>query len=778
MKNLAVLILLFCFVFSQNSNLYNNSAFRQIDNLIPDANEYRTASGVPGERYWQQKVDYQINVVLDEVNLSLSGSELVTYLNKSPNTLSYIWMQLDQNAFAKNSNSNKIKNAGQFPSDNEVSIEKFDTHEYLANFKGGNLIKSVTTFSGEKLEYKIVGTMMRVDLKSAIKKNEKAQFKIEWSFNIIDATKGSGRSGYEMFKDSNYVFLMAQFFPRAFVYDDGNAWQHKEFLGRGEFALEFGDYDVKMTVPADHVLWATGNLENETDVLTAAQIKKFNKQKISETPDFIISPEEAKKNEKNKSTKTKTWHFKAENVRDFAFSTSRKFIWDAASIEINGKRKICQSFYPNEAMPLWDKYSTHLVRHTLKIYSQFTFDYPYPYATSVHAPDNIGGMEYPMICFNSGRPEEDGTYEQSKKEFLILVIIHEVGHNFFPMIVSSDERQWSWMDEGLNSFLQYQAERLWDPKFNSGAGPADLIVDYMKNPDTPIMTNSEAIAKFGANAYDKPTAGLNILRESILGRELFDFAFKRYSKEWMFKHPKPADFFRVMEDASGVDLDWFWRGWFFTTKYVNQSIEKIEKFTVDNANPENKKNKKIERDSKELHITDLRNNILDGGYEGRHKLSDFYSTYEPLEVYDQELEEYKNYINLLNPRDKDLINNKRNYYRVTFENVDDRSMVMPLILGITYADGSKEELRLPAEIWQLNEKKFVKELITNKEIVGIVIDPKHEFPDIDRNDNSFPRVIESSEFGLFKEEHFISNPMREAKDIEEEEKAEKEEKKE
>ena len=567
--------------------------FKQLDQEIATPNLYRTASGYPGHGYWQNRADYTIDVKLDDDKQSIQGFETITYTNNSPDDLNYLWVQLDQNVRAKDSDSYKIYTGGMR---NKIDfswvkpgyiIGDQDANEILNKFDGGFKIEEVVTIDGRKLEYVINKTMMRIDLKKPLKSKSKTSISIRWSYNIQDRIFMGGRPGYEFFEaDSNYLYTICQWFPRMAKYNDVYGWQNKQFLGRGEFTLDFGDYDVRITVPADHIVAATGELQNSMEVLTKTQIDRMKQAKSSKEPVIIITQNEAEKNEKSRSKQVKTWRFKAKDVRDFAFTSSRKFIWDAMGVKFGNRTVMAMSYYPKEANPLYERYSTRAVAHTLRVYSKYTFEYPYPVAISVEASN---GMEYPMICFNYGRPEKDGTYTERIKYGMISVIIHEVGHFYFPMIVNSDERQWTWMDEGLNTYLQFITEQEWDRNYPSRRGPPKNIVSYMKgnkNNISPIMTNSESIYQFGNNAYGKPATALNILRETIVGRELFDFAFKEYSKTWMFKHPTPSDFFRILENASAVDLDWFWRGWFYGTDPVDLSIDNVTWYTLDTKNPD------------------------------------------------------------------------------------------------------------------------------------------------------------------------------------------------
>jgi hypothetical protein len=517
---------------------------------------------------------------------------------------------------------------------------------------------------------------------------------------------------------------------------------------------------------------ATGVLQNPKEVLTAEQQKRLSQAANATEPIMIVTQDEAIENEKEKSTSEKTWIFKAENVRDFAFSTSRKFIWDAMGVQLEKHKPMAMSLYPKEGNPLWEQYSTKVIAQTLKTYSHFTVEYSYPVAYSVHS--KWIGMEYPMMCFNGGRPEPDGTYSEGTKNGMISVIIHEVGHNFFPMIINSDERQWTWMDEGLNTFVQYLTEKEFDRNYPSWRGPARNIVEYMKadkSKMSPIMTNSESIYQFGNNAYGKPATALNILRETVMGRELFDYAFKEYSRRWAFKHPTPDDFFRTMEDASGVDLDWFWRGWFYGTEHCDMAIEDVKWMQVDTQNPEVENAlKKKEKEGKPKDISKVRDS--EAGWktavELDPELSDFYTKYDPLAVTVFDREDYDNYISKLSEEEKKLVNSGKNLYQVTVENVG--GLIMPLIFELKYVDGTSETIHIPAEIWKMNEKKVNKVFITEKEVSEILLDPLLETADCELENNYWPQRFVPSRLELFKEQQRggggAENPMQKAKKAE------------
>lgn len=754
---LVIILTLLCSSMSQaQSKTYPSDKFKQLDELLPTPNEYRAASGAPGNRYWQQRADYSIDVELDDANQRITGKETVTYHNLSPDVLTYLWVQLDQNIWTKDSDTFRTQSAPSF-----VDIP-FQTVENLAkrDFDGGYKITSVRDVHNAPLPYTIVKTMMRLDLPGPLAPGASVVFSVDWNYNINNQKKIGGRTGYEYFKDDgNYIYEIAQWFPRMAAYDDVSGWQHKQFLGAGEFTLEFGNYRVRITTPDDHVVAATGVLQNPLDVLSKAQRGRLEEARTAKKPVLVVTPDEAKANESHKAQGKKTWIFHADNVRDFAFASSRKFIWDAQLHDVNGNRVMAMSYYPKEGNPLWERFSTHAIMHTLNVYSRYTFTYPYPVAISVNGP--VGGMEYPMICFNGPRPEPDGTYTSNNKYGLISVVIHEVGHNFFPMIVNSDERDWTWMDEGLNTFLQYLSEQEWETNYPSRRGEPKYITDYMiSEAQVPIMTQSDSLLHFGNNAYGKPATALNILRETVLGRELFDYAFKEYARRWKFKRPMPADLFRTMEDASGVDLDWFWRGWFYTTDHTDISIENVRLYTIDTRNPEIEKERARQRKAESPETqSDQRNKSITKRAETFPSLNDFYNTYDEFKVTARDREEFQTYLETITEQERALLTAGLNFYVVDLKNIG--GLVMPVILEVDYVDGSKDELRIPSEIWRFNNFNVSKLIVTNKEIKSITLDPHLETADVDLQNNFFPRRVIKSRFQMFKEEKKPRNPMQE-----------------
>jgi hypothetical protein len=744
--------------------------FRQLDELLPTPTTIRTASGAPGHAYWQQRADYMIRATLDEANRSISGAETVTYHNNSPDTLTYLWVQLDQNIYKPNSDSRtgatvRSRDAWDKPRGPDDGM-KFDAMKSMLEartFDGGFNIKSVKDADGRPLHYVINRTMMRIDLPQGVKPGAKVGFAVEWSYKINEQKVLGGRSGYEKFDDKNDLFEIAQWFPRMAAYYDVTGWQHKQFLGTGEFTLEFGDYDIMVTVPADHIVASTGELQNPGDVLTAAQRQRLDQARTATRPVVIVTQSEAEAKEKTRATGMKTWHFKAKNVRDFAWASSRKFIWDAQGFKKDATNVLAMSFYPKEGNPLWEKYSTQAIIHTIDQYNKYSFDYPYPVAISVNGP--VGGMEYPMISFNGPRPTKDKktgeiTYSKRAKYGLIGVVIHEVGHNYFPMIVNSDERQWTWMDEGLNSFVQYLAEQAWEENYPQSRGEPRAIVDYMRSTNqVPIMTNSESIAALGFNAYAKPTAALNVLRETVLGRELFDFAFREYARRWKFKRPTPSDFFRTMEDASGTDLDWFWRGWFYTTDHVDVSVDGISEYQISSKDPEiEKKWKKAQHDAEPISITDQRNKgTLARRVDAHPELKDFYNEHDDFTVTNKDRNKYNEAIEGLEDWEKALLKEGKHMYLVDFTNVG--GLVSPLVLEITLASGKKYVERVPAEVWRYSPKKITKLVITDEPMVSLTQDPNWETADTDVNNNSWPRKLTPSRLELFKSQRTGGDDM-------------------
>ena len=732
----------------------NSNKFKQLYDEFSSPNMFRTASGAPGPAYYQQQADYKMDLVLDDDKAMISGFETITYHNNSPDQLKYLWVQLDQNTRAKDSQTPLIEGSGVAPAQQAGS---FASAYMTEGFDGGFKIEEVKDVNGKALSHMINRTMMRVELPKALNSGEKFSFSIKWWYNINDYVNMGGRSGYEFFpEDGNRNYIIAQFFPRMAVYSDIEGWQNSQFWGRDEFALPFGNYEVNITVPSDHIMDATGRLTNRKEVFSKDMMKRYDAAKKSyDKPVVIVTQAEAEKAEKGRATDTKTWKFSAENVRDFGFATSRKYIWDMMAVKIGDKDVMAVSMYPKEGNPLWEEWSTYAVASTLKSYSRMTFDYPYHKAISVHAKQQ--GMEYPMICFNYGRPDKDGKYSDRTKYGMISVIIHEVGHNFFPMIVNSDERQWTWMDEGLNTFVQYVAEQdfgEWypaalsedDDKYPSSRGPAANIVPYMGGDQdyiAPIMTKGLNTYQFGNNAYGKPGTSLNILRETVMGRDLFDYAFREYANRWMFKHPTPEDFFRTMEDASAFDLDWYWRGWFYTTDYVDIGVKEVKKYYVSGEPNEYVKNIVKQRGMKMSDLPPLVYMVE----EGSEEYNDSMKSGTLLEN-SPTLNEY--IMDNFSEEERKNIKEPKYFYSVTFEKPG--GLVMPIIVEYTYADGTTKTEKYPAQIWRLNDKEVSKAVASDKEIVKITVDPNLETADVDTSNNSWPKEIKQSKFDEFKNE--------------------------
>lgn len=727
--------------------------FRQLEEILPTPGDYRLASGAPGPRYWQQRADYDIRVSLNDAEQSLKGSGTIIYHNRSPHTLPYLWVQLDQNVRKPDATRYLVQPA---PEEAKESFNSFRQRLMRHKFSGGFNISAVMA-QGQKLPHTIVDTMMRIDLSEPLSPGDSFEFSIDWGYQIQEQQVLGGRTGYEYFDDDdNRIYEIAQWFPRMAAYDDTNGWQNKQFLGRGEFALEFGDYRVSIDAPRGFVVTATGELQNTDEVLTSQWRSRLQQAREADKPVFIITPDEARKNQSTRRSGRQTWVFEAKNVRDFAFAASRKFIWDALGVDVDGRKVMAMSFYPNEAEPLWSQYSTRSVAHTLDVYGEHAFPYPYPVAISVNGP--VYGMEYPMLSFNGAkdtRPEiEDGevTYSDRDKYGLISVIIHEVGHNWYPMIVNSDERQWTWMDEGMNTFLQFLTEQKWEEDYPSRRGHARDITEFMSDPhQVPIMTNSESLVQFGNNAYAKPATALNILRETLLGRDLFDFAFRTYSQRWMFKRPTPADFFRSMEDASGVDLDWFWRGWFYSDEYVDIALERIQSWRVDTINPEIERAWERQQEEDEPEAITTRRNRSEGiallveQYPG---LLDYYNQHDQHTVTRKDRDKYTEALEELEPWQQKLLEQKETAYIFEFANLG--GVAMPIPLQLEWSDGSEQRMVLPAEIWRFNQEKTAWMLLDDRKLISAEVDPDWEIADHNSYNNKFPREIEPGRLELEK----------------------------
>jgi hypothetical protein len=737
---LILMTLLTLGAFAQNQQAWKGK-FEQLGEILPTPNSYRTGSGAPGPNYWQQRADYVIKAEVNDITQLLTASETITYFNNAPEPLNFLWLQLDQNVFAPNNMTDQTR-TGVVRDSISGGFLSYVSGINPSDYKGGYTIKSVKDGGGKNLPYIINNTMMRVDLPAPLKTGEKFVFSVDWSYTEYDRHIFNGRGGYEYFPDDgNYVYTFAQWFPRMCVFDDYEGWQNKQFLGLGEFALTFGNYRVSITVPSDHIVGASGTIQNAKDVLTKEQLEKFEKaKKTFDTPVVIVSQEEATQKEKTKATTKKTWEFYAENVRDFAFAHSRKFIWDAMAVKVGNKTPLAQSLYPKEGNPLWGKESTKAIKNALEIYSERTIEYPYPVSYSIHTANQ--GMEYPMICFNGGRPNKDGTYSQQTLFGMIMVIVHEVGHNFFPMIVNSDERQWSWMDEGLNTFLEKETMRVRYPDLAGTRGTPKGIVPFMKGEKSqmrPIMSMSDNIRpnEFGPNAYTKPSAALTLLRETVMGPELFDKAFKEYAQRWAFKHPKPADFFRTMEDASAVDLDWFWRGWFFTTDNVDVAVDEVKWFRM-----------KTEKSDPEKKDVKVKPGDLAAGSGKDAAANDFSSGPQPFTLTNTSEQFYGEFKSRVDDNGIRQKLEEKNIYQVKFKNVG--GLVTPLVIEWTYKDGSKELERIPAEVWRINENEITKVFVKEKEVVGIVLDPNGELADVEAKNNVFPKKPVESKFDQFK----------------------------
>ncbi|MBO6846529.1 MAG: M1 family metallopeptidase [Maricaulis sp.] len=762
-------------------------AFRQMeDEDWPTPNDARRATGAPGPGYWQQQVDYVIDARLDENSHVITGSATVAYTNNAPDTLDFLWFHLDQNRFRPDSiavmtetiggGERATSRLGRISTDG-IAARAFNRRRLVRENGYGQNITAVTGADGEALDFTIIDTLMRVDLETPLETGDNVTFTIDWNHRLLETLWAGGRGGVECFDDYEHsggdcIFQVAQWYPRAAAFTDFEGWHNKAFLSRGEFTLEFGDYEVSLTVPQDFIVAATGEIANADEVLTDAQLARLDEARTADEPVFIVTPEEAQANERRGTRSERTWRFTAENVRDFAWAGSRKFIWDAVGVEQDGEGMapdlvLAMSFYPFESEPLWSNFSTRAVEHTIDVYNEFAFPYPYPTAQSVAGPQ--GGMEYPMITFNGGtfgrpRIDDDGniTYSRGARDGLIGVIIHEIGHIYFPMVVNSDERQWTWMDEGLNSFLEDIAKLRWEEDFG-GRNRSDVqwITGYMTSRNQqPIMTQSDSVRSIGANAYSKPSVALFILRETIMGHELFDEAFRTYSRRWRFKRPTPYDFFRTMEEVSGMDLDWFWRGWFYSTDHVDISIDNVTEGTFNTQDPEIENARERALDEERGESRTQAHNIAEGirfYSDDNPEVVDFYSTRDRHTVTNRERETYERFRDGLEDYEREILDSGDRIYYIELSNQG--GLVMPVILEFTFANGETELVRIPAEVWRYNPANITWSYITDRQVVSVELDPLYETADADRTDNHYPPRIEPTRLELYRSGQGSSSNM-------------------
>lgn len=739
-----------------------SQVFEQLGSILPEANEVRLASGAPGPDYWQQEANYLIETELDERNSRILGNQTIEYVNHSPHELTYLWVQLDQNAFKMNSKRSRVRWPLAFEGEPgkpaEIEFDSFRSFVYNQEFRGGYRLTSVTDSAGRNLNVTVVHTNMRIDLPQPLQPGDSFSFKIGWEFNIVDEALAF-RHGRRKLKDGDYAYHIAQWYPRMCGYYDRQGWQVKPYIGAGEFALEFGRFEVRITAPDDFVVAATGELANAEEVLNPSQRERLQRAQTSNRPVMIISEEEAKDNLARKSRQKKTWIFKAEKVRDFAFAASRGYLWDAMGVEVGGQTVMAMSVYPPESIALWQRFSTEAVAHALRKYSEMVYPYPYPVAWSAWGAE--GGMEYPMISFQTSRSiDEKGTYPERHRGYVIGVIIHEVGHNWFPMIINNDERQWMWLDEGLNSFVDHLAGSEFDPVLQKRNLKSEKeVIETMTQKDDPIiMTAADNMTRAGYQAYSKPTVGLLVLREGILGRELFDFAFQEYARRWAFKRPTPADFFRTMEDASGVDLDWFWRGWFFGNDHVDMAIEGVNSYRLDDGEPD-RSLAMAKKEEDAIPPTPYQEFLEEVGTvaERNKRLQDWYYSFDPYEPSEKDIQNYEKKREKLEDWQREQLEFGEFAHLVRVKNVG--GLIMPLVLDIEFTNGRKRRLEIPPEIWRSGKEEVKIPFISNRKVREVVLDPDNAFADADLSNNIFPREIEEGRFKL-KPREKSPNPMR------------------
>jgi Peptidase family M1 domain len=611
----------------------------------PTPNAYRSADGRPGPRYWQQRADYDIKASLDTAESEVTGTETITYTNNSPEDLTHLWLQLDQNLFKDGSRGNY-----------EYDSPRVRWRGAFRN--GGDELSSVVVMQNgvkEQAHFTIDDTRMLIDLANPLPAGGgKVQIRISWSFFV--PKYGSDRMG-RFESAGGTVYEIAQWYPRMYVFDDVHGWNPLPYLGEGEFYLEYGNFNVEITVPRDYLVVGTGVLQNPGQVLTATERERLEKARKSDETVHVVAEDEVGKAETRPAGKGDlTWKFHADSVRDFSWAASKSFIWDASHWD----DVLLMAVYPEEGIGSdagsgtegWED-AVQMMRHTFKYYSTNYFHFPYP--TAVNVAGIVGGMEYPMIVFCSVRARGQSLYS---------VTDHEFGHGWFPMVVGSDERRHAWMDEGFNTFINYYSNKDFygDSAVQSRSMQADTIARWMQTSwnDQPIDTRADQVlpSNLGFLEYRKPGFGLRLLREFVIGPERFDPAFRAYISRWAFKHPQPSDFFRTIEDYTGEDLSWFWHGWFYTTHVLDQGIDSV--------------------------------------------------------VYDS---------------------------TVTWVYIsNDRGLVMPTEIEATFADGQTSDYKLPVEVW-FNGNKYKFPIYDNRKVDRIVLDPKHELPDVNRKNNSWPAPV-------------------------------------
>jgi hypothetical protein len=524
----------------------DTSPFRALP--LPTPNVYRAADGRPGPSYWQQRADYTISATLDPATQILQGEETIRYTNNSPMALPYLWLQLDQNICAPTSVTSQLNQPPLV-----FGATSFDFS--CGGFAGGVALSAVRS-AGHDLDYHVFGTMMRVDLPAALDPGATVDLNIGWRFGVPE--NGAGRMGRD-----GTLYEIAQWYPRMAVYDDVHGWNTEPYIGAGEFYLEYGHFDVRITLPAAYVMTATGTLQNPADVLTATQRERLARAARSDTPVAIITAAEAGTRAARPTTNgTLTWHFVADSVRDVAFAAGPNLRWDA----VNWDGILIETLYRPNA-PFWEE-GIRMARHTIQYFSERLYRYPYAHATTIEGP--IAGMEYPMLTFVAGTSREDLHY----------TLMHEFGHQWYPMVVGSNERLYPWMDEGFNTFIDIGATEDYfrgTPYADSAAIAKTNMYPAHAIPgeEQPLSTRPVESRDLFWTAYQKPALMLHLLRYEVLGKDVFDRAFRAYTAAWAFKHPTPADFFRMMRSETGTDLDWFWREWIYTTARLDQAVDSV-----------------------------------------------------------------------------------------------------------------------------------------------------------------------------------------------------------
>lgn len=695
--------------------------FSPLGSLVDPPSATRGADGRPTSTYWQQHIAYDIDATLDVERRVINAQAELRYTNNAPQALDAIWFEISPEATTKDAIAHRSATINV----DSASVRDLRGLREQEERGGGLVVSSVADSEDRPLAFEARGTQLRVALPRPLASGQTVRIKLAWRVALVDLDRKGGRTGYMLLSSGDPIFHIAQWYPQPVAFTDYGGWRNVPFVDHGEFAPELGDYNVSLTLPAGQLVAATGVLTNEADVLTGVERTRLARLRQGKVTEIVTAAEAATK---RRSSETRTWRFAARNVRDFALAASLRYRWDATLAGTSAVRAM--TFYPSEASALWRPLALPAIGHALDVYGRMTFDYPYPVVQAAFGPND--GMEHTMLAFSRYPPDgPNGTYSRERKRDFLWVLTHEVGHNWFPLIVNSDERAWTWMDEGLTSYLETLATLEWSGDYTTRPNlPAMLGAEREATGRQPPMTPANAVVDLFPTQYHRPAAALQVLRELVLGRETFDRAFRAYARAWMFKRPTPGDFFRTINQESGADLDWFWRAWFFSTDHVDLSLERVAALRLvavpadaipapaDATPPAN--------------LTVLRN-----AAEGRRlmveqvpRLADAYdripertlagATPSAHAVVDVQ-------------RTLDALGQGGVFYELDIRNRG--GVVSPVPIRIDYRDGTSERYVVPVELWFGDTKRAQHILWRAKSIRSVTLDPDAATGDVDRGNN-------------------------------------------